>query len=184
MAMIESRTFEIGNIRVEIRTALPGDAKRTLSLYKSVIKEGRYTLMQLDEVKRGVEQEGEAIKKELENPGDLRIVAEVKDKIVGMARIRAGVVKRTSHFGEIDSVWVDKVWRGRGIGGMLIDTLIRWAEENDQIEKLGLFVFSSSVAAVRLYENRGFMIEGRAPNDIKFGPDDYADTIIMGRSTR
>jgi ribosomal protein S18 acetylase RimI-like enzyme len=184
MSSIETQKFTLDTDEsIKLRTAIPEDAHKTLALYKSVIQEGRFTLYQIEEFDRDVEQEREAIGKELKSSGNLRIVTEVDGEIVGMARVREGIVKRTSHFGEVDSVWVAEAWRGRGIGGMMVDALISWAEATNQIEKLGLFVFSTSKAAIRLYESRGFAIEGHAPRDIKFGPDDYAATIIMGRRT-
>ena len=72
-------------------------------------------------------------------------------------------------------------WRRQGIGNAIIETIVQWAEENEGIEKLGLFVFSTSKGAIALYQRNGFIIEGRAPRDMKFGEDDYADTVIMGR---
>lgn len=140
-----------------------------MNLYKSVIAEGRYTLLLLEEMQRIEEVERKDI------------VAEVDGLIVGMARVKAGELKRTAHFGEVDSVWVHSGWRRHGIGIALIDTTVRWAEGNKGIEKLGLFVFSTSEAAIALYHRNGFTIEGRAPRDIKFAENDYADAVIMGR---
>jgi ribosomal protein S18 acetylase RimI-like enzyme len=159
MGEIEQRelTLERGE-QFCIRTASETDAAAILDLYKSVLAEGRYTLL-----------------------GCLRVVADVDGLIVGMARVKAGGLKRTAHFGNVDSVWVHSEWRRHGIGNALIDTIVRWAEGNKGIEKLGLFVFSTSEAAIALYHQNGFTIEGRAPRDIKFAEDDYADTVIMGR---
>lgn len=140
-----------------------------MNLYKSVIAEGLYTLLLLEEMQRTEEVERKDI------------VAEVDGLIVGMARVKAGELKRTTHFGEMDSVWVHSDWRRHGIGIALMDTIVRWSERNKGIEKLGLFVFSTSEAAIALYQRNGFKIEGRAPRDIKFAEDDYGDTVIMGR---
>ena len=165
----------------QIRTATENDAAAILNLYRSVIAEGRYTLLQLEEFQRTEEAEQKAIANENKRPGCLRVVAEVDGLIVGMARVKAGGVQRTAHLGDVDSVWVHSERRRHGIGNALIDAIVRWAEENDGIEKLGLFVFSTSEAAIALYQRNGFSIEGRAPRDIKFAEDDYADTVIMGR---
>jgi ribosomal protein S18 acetylase RimI-like enzyme len=173
-------TLEQGE-QLYIRAASENDAAAILTLYRSVIGEGRYTLLQLEEIQRTEEVEQKAIANENKRPGCLRVVADVDGLIVGMARVRAGELKRTAHFGEVDSVWVHSDWRGHGIGNALIDAIVRWAEENEGIEKLGLFVFSTSEAAIALYQRNGFTIEGRAPRDIKFADDDYADTVIMGR---
>ena len=164
-----------------IRTASEDDAAAVLNLYKSVTAEGRYTLLMLDEFKRTEEAERLSIAKDRERPGNLHVVAVVDGQIVGMARVRSGELKRTAHFADVDSVWVRSNWRRQGIGNALIDSIVHWAEANEGIEKLGLFVFSTTEAAIALYQRNGFIMEGRAPRDIKFGEDDYADTVIMGR---
>ena len=164
-----------------IRTASEKDAAAILNLYKSVIVEGRYTLLLIEEMQRTEEVERKDIAIEIKRPDCLRVVAEVDGLIVGMARVKAGELKRTAHFGEVDSVWVHSDWRRHGIGNALMDTIVRWAEGNKGIEKLGLFVFSTSEAAIALYQRNAFTIEGRAPRDIKFAENDYADTVIMGR---
>ena len=56
-----------------------------------------------------------------------------------------------------------------------------WARQEAQMEKLGLYVFSTNERAIQLYLRKGFEIEGRCPKDIKFGENDYADTIVMGK---
>ena len=164
-----------------IRTASENDAAAILNLYRSVLAEGRYTLLLLEEMQRTEEAERKAIADEIKRPGCLRVVADVDGLIVGMARVKAGGLKRTAHFGDVDSVWVHSEWRRHGIGNALIDTIVRWAEGNKGIEKLGLLVFSTSEAAIALYHQHGFTFEGRATRDIKFAEDDYADTVIMGR---
>ncbi len=134
-----------------------------------------------EEFQRTEGVERKAIAYEIKREGCLRVVADEDGLIVGMARVRAGEFQRTAHFGELDSVWVHSNRRRQGIGNALIDSIVRWAEGNKGIEKLGLFVFSTSEAAIALYQRNGFTIEGRAPRAIKFGEDDYADTVIMGR---
>jgi ribosomal protein S18 acetylase RimI-like enzyme len=164
-----------------IRTASENDAAAILDLYRSVLAEGRYTLLLLEEMQRTEEDERKAIATEIKSPGCLRVVAEVDGLIVGMARVKTGGLQRTAHFGDVDSVWVHSEWRRHGIGNALMGAIVRWAEGNKAIEKLGLFVFSTSEAAIALYHRNGFTIEGRAPRDIKFAHDEYADTVIMGR---
>ncbi|MFV9675735.1 MAG: GNAT family N-acetyltransferase [Anaerolineales bacterium] len=173
-------TLEQGE-QFRIRTASETDAVSILDLYRSVLAEGRYTLLLLEEMQRTEEEERKDIANEIKRPGCLRVVAEVDGLIVGMARVKAGGLQRTAHFGDVDSVWVHAEWRRHGIGNALMGAIVRWSEGEKGIEKLGLFVFSTSEAAIALYHRNGFTIEGRAPRDIKFAEDDYADTVIMGR---
>lgn len=164
-----------------LRAARPSDADETLDLYRSVVEEGQYTLLEPDELKRGREQEESNIRQELLEPHKLRLVAEVKGELVGMARVSGGGLARTAHFGELDSVWVRARFRGQGIGRALMTALEQWAREDGQLEKLGLYVFSTNEPAIQLYTRMGFEVEGRCPKDIKFGPGRYADTLVMGK---
>ncbi len=166
---------------LEIRAAEESDAGDTLSLYRTVIEEGPFTMLQQDELNRSEEQEANAIRSDAEHPARLRLVAYVGDMLIGMVRVSCGELARTAHFGDINSLRVHPAYRGQGVGGALLDTLIAWAGSQSQIEKLGLYVFSTSEAAIRLYRSRGFTVEGRGARDIKFSAGDYADTIIMGK---
>ena len=66
----------------------------------------------------------------------------------------------------------------------MIKGLISWARETEQIEKLGLFVFSTSEAAISLYRTNGFVEEGRGRHDMKFDDGTYADTVVMAHFLR
>ena len=164
-----------------IRAADESDARDLLALYRTVIEEGPFTMLRPDELTRTKEQEASAIRSDAEHPARLRLVGSASDKLIGMVRVSCGDLARTSHFGDINSMRVHPEFRGQGVGRALLDGLISWAESQPQIEKLGLYVFSTSEAAIRLYRSRGFTEEGRGAHDIKFGADDYADTIIMGK---
>jgi ribosomal protein S18 acetylase RimI-like enzyme len=50
-------------------------------------------------------------------------------------------------------------YRGRGLGGRLLEAAIARAEANG-IRRFELHVFRSNAAALRLYERHGFEVEG------------------------
>lgn len=182
MAEYPQRSFQLNNDHVGvIRSARPSDAGPTLDLYRSVVDEGQFTLLEPGELKRGREQEESNIRNELLEPHKLRLVAEVDEEIVGMARVSGGELARTAHFGEVDSVWVRARLRGLGIGRALMTAIEQWARDESRLEKLGLYVFSTNERAIQLYTRMGFEIEGRCPMDIKLEPGRYADTIVMGK---
>ena len=164
------------------RSAITSDAEQTLEIHRSVVAEGRYTLAAPDEFTRTVEKQAERLSDYSAAPHSLSVVAEVDGHVAGMASVDAGDTRIQQHFGDISDVWVERSFRRLGIGFALMSAIIDWAESDDQLEKLGLFVFSTSEAAVRLYKKFGFTVEGRGIKDMKFDPGDYADTIIMGRS--
>ena len=170
-----------GGGSLTVRTATARDAPATLALYRSVVEEGAYTVREPSEFDLTKEQERGYVEEDRRAPGNLCLVATEGDgAVVGMVRASAGAHRRTGHFADIESLWVEVSWRRRGVAGVLLSALISWARDHPQIEKLGLFVFSTNGAAIRLYRRHGFQVEGRYPRDIKFGDGSYADTIAMG----
>lgn len=121
--------------------------------------ENRYTVRTPPEVETTENDERAFIEKDRGSPGPLR---------------------RTRHFADVDSLWVRGPFRRRGVAGRLLAALVSWAREHPEIEKLGLFVFSTNGAAIRLYERHGFAVEGRYPRDVKFEDGSYADTVAIG----
>jgi len=75
---------------------------------------------------------------------------------------------------------VTESFTGCGIGRVLLEMLIEWAEQSGVIRKLNLRVRVDNVAAIRLYERLGWAVEGRVTRDQ--GIDGvYTDTFFMGR---
>lgn len=100
--------------------------------------------------------------------------------MVGTVRAEAEPYSRPRHFADVQALWVHASWRRRGVAGRLLAALISWARANPEIENLGLYVFSTNEAAIRLYQAHGFAVEGRYPRDMKFEDGSYAGTVAMG----
>lgn len=83
--------------------------------------------------------------------------------MVGTVRAEAEPYRRTRHFADVQALWVHASRRRRGVAGRLLAALIAWARAHPEIEKLGLYVFSTNEAAIRLYQEHGFVIEGSTP---------------------
>jgi|SRR6478672_2538370 len=182
MVSLEASTHSLGDgTKVIIRSAVPKDATGTLRLFRSVVEERLYTLAEPAEVTTTVEEEQEAIANDQEYLGNLCLVAEIDGEIVGMIHAESGAYRRTRHFADIDSMWVDAKWRGRGVAKLLITTLLNWAKQHPVLEKLGLFVLSSNQRAIKFYEKYGFVVEGKYSRDMKFSENKYVDTIAMGQ---
>jgi RimJ/RimL family protein N-acetyltransferase len=175
----ERRTLSDGT-PVVIRTADADDAPETAALFRSVVAEGLYTVQTPSEVRITDAEEREYIEANRENPGSLCLVATVDGAVIGTVRAQAEPYRRTRHFADIDSMWVHAAWRRRGIAAHLLGALISWARHHPEIEKLGLYVFSTNTSAIRLYGRHGFVIEGRYPRDMKFEDGSYVDTVAMG----
>ena len=67
-----------------------------------------------------------------------------------------------------DDAGAKEYW-GLGIGSLMLDTLIEWARETGIIRKINLRVRTDNRRAVRLYEGRGFVGEGKVSKEILLG---------------
>jgi RimJ/RimL family protein N-acetyltransferase len=74
---------------------------------------------------------------------------------------------------------VRKQYWGLGIGSLMLDTLIEWARANQIVKKINLRVRTDNQRAIRLYERKGFVIEGTSRKEILFYGS-YFDHHWMG----
>lgn len=71
-------------------------------------------------------------------------------------------------------------YRGKGLGGQLLEKTIEHACSINGIEKVELEVFGSNSGAIGLYKKYGFEIEGKRLKARKLD-DIYDDMILMGK---
>ena len=165
---------------VTIRSAEPDDAAQLIAYVRSVLAESPHFLLEPDEFSFTEEQERQWVQDHLDDPGKLIVLAQVSGTVIGCLSFDNGSYRRIVHRGSL-AVSVRENWRGQGIGTALLQALIGWATANPLIEKIGLSVFANNVDAIRLYERLGFVEEGRQPREIKLGPGEYVDNILMYR---
>ena len=162
-----------------IRTGKIEDAEATLNIQKSIVCEGEYIIAYPDEFTKTLSQQREWLKSILDNENETIIVAEKDEEVVGFIVFESTRNrKRLSHTGSI-GLLIRNNYRGIGIGKMLIQVLLEWAEKNPLIEKVSLAVFSTNHRAISLYKSMGFIEEGRKINEFKFAENEYVDDILM-----
>jgi len=163
-----------------IRKAVPDDAECLLKLFNETVKDDRYVLTTIEDVKEmqmTVEKEVEWIKNH-DKDGSVVLVGQVGESIAGLVGFENGNRKRNSHTSELH-ISVLKQYRGVGLGKALIDNALQWARRDPLIEKVCLCVFADNDRAISLYEKIGFVEEGRKVREIKRSPNDYVDIILM-----
>jgi RimJ/RimL family protein N-acetyltransferase len=181
MATIDPKPYKTKNNKeIIIRAAIKEDAGSTISIKKSSIDEVINELLCPEEFTRTVVDEEKWIDSHLDNPNHIAIVAVFENQIIGLIDFSNGPRKRIAHTGQF-GMSVSKNFRGQGIGTLLLQALIEWATAHDQIEKINLSVHATNLAAQGLYKKLGFVIEGIMKNDLKYGADDYVDTLVMGK---
>lgn len=167
-----------GTIQVNLRRGNINDAKAVLELQKEVLLESEFMISVIEEFEETTEQIKNWIEKILENDKENLIVAESKEKIVGLIVFRSKSTKRLSHTGNFTTM-VKKEYRNQGIGKLLIKELLNWAESNPLLEKVSLGVLSTNQRAIELYKSMGFIEEGRKIKEVKLSDDLYVDDILM-----
>lgn len=109
-------------------------------------------------------------------PGSHHTVAELDGEPVGMA---SGVLTDTEGVVELVSMWVAPSARGRGMAGLLIREIERWAREVPA-KQLRLAVAEGNEQVAGLYERHGYRYTG----EIEPMPDGVRRERIMSKTLR
>lgn len=107
----------------------------------------------------------------------VKLLAFHNDILIGVGDI--GIAdKIESHVGTF-GLTVAKEWRGKGIGGFLMDLTLTEAEKEIQgLRIIRLGVFANNPIAQRMYEKRGFRTYGVLPGGIVH-KGEYIDHLYM-----
>ena len=97
-----------------------------------------------------------------------RFVAEVDGVVAGTVSGSEGTSTPTA---DMTAMWVDPRFRKRGVGDLLVKTLLDWARSNGYAQML-LWVTDGNAAAERLYARHGFTRTGAA-QDVRPGHLEY-----------
>jgi L-amino acid N-acyltransferase YncA len=158
-----------------IRTMTSDDADAVLAIYQSGIDTGHATF------------ESQAPDWTHFDDGKMpepRLVALSGDKLVGWAAL-SPVSSRCVYggVGEV-TVYVDSTARGGGIGGALLDALIK-ASEAAGIWTLQSGIFVENTASIKIHEKHGFEHMGirKALGKMSYGPmaGQWRDVLMMER---
>jgi RimJ/RimL family protein N-acetyltransferase len=179
MSKINAMTIEIKDGgSVLIREAGAGDAAALLEYVERVSAESDYLTFAPGEFELTVEQEEIFLEESQLSDNKLYIIALLDDDLVGALSFAAGSRSRVRHSGELAMSVRNEQW-GKGVGSALIDVLIDWARNSGVITKLNLRVRIDNLAAVHLYQKKGFTEEGLIRKAIRID-DTYHDLYWMG----
>ncbi|MBE3559924.1 MAG: GNAT family N-acetyltransferase [Ktedonobacteraceae bacterium] len=91
----------------------------------------------------------------------LVFLAETEGRTAAKAELMLPSSEAVSRTGYIKRVVVHPDFRGRGLAKQLIQHIIRYAREVQQLEAVDLHVWEGNQAAIRLYESLGFQLQHR-----------------------
>ena len=176
--------------KLRIREATPNDAARILQWVHHINAERNpYLIMEPGEFTMTEEKERNFLQECAVSPNRLFLLGFVggdgndgeeasPEEIAAVCQIRASVRAKVRHRGTV-GMTVTKKFRGRGVGGAMLDRLIAWATANAVLTKLELVVHDDNARAQGLYLSRGFEREGRVRNAVRIDGK-YYDQVMMG----
>jgi ribosomal protein S18 acetylase RimI-like enzyme len=158
---------------IKIREVTRRDFDGLLRLNRNMYKEAASNLNFGDWVRLKRPSRGNVLKwfvrllADVQKGNAVSLMAYADGKIAGycfVRRVEPGT--ELSHVGEL-TILVDAAYRGSGIGGKLLDSVIKQSKR--KFEMLRLTVFATNEIAKKLYLGRGFRCFGTEPRAVKRG---------------
>ena len=118
------------------------------------------------------------IKRKALNPYETCLVAVHENEVIGILESWTDRRARAKHVTTF-SMSTHSDWRGKGLGQKLLNTFIEWIRQHEQVNKIELHVHSDNAAAIHLYKNAGFTVEGTRKNAIVYEDERFVDDILM-----
>jgi len=112
-------------------------------------------------------------------PDDHLLVATIAGEVVGNLGLHVPKLPRRRHVGDVGMAVRDDKQR-RGVGSALMTAVIELADRWLNLQRLELSVYTDNLAAMALYRNFGFAIEGTC-RAYAFRDGQYVDAYLMAR---
>ncbi len=160
--------------------AEPSDASAFIDFMNQVARETDYLVMDETGFQFSQAEMESIFAKGMENPGELCLLAKFGSEVVGAVSVKSSSQFRISHIGNV-FIAVKRAYWGHGLGTILLDEVIHWAEEMDRLKRLELTVQVRNQAAVHLYEKVGFKIEGTQVRGARTDKGEWLNLYYMGR---
>lgn len=168
----------MAEVTVTIRQAIPEDAEELLQVLAKIGGETTYLIMDARGLALSVDQLQAQIAALYQAPNHLLLVAKVDNQLVGTASVKADESPRIAHIGEIGLSILKEYW-GMGLGTLLMEELILWAQQSGVIRRLELTVQARNQRAVALYEKMGFQREGILARGAQTDQGEFLDVYMM-----
>ncbi|HEL1995588.1 TPA: GNAT family N-acetyltransferase [Streptococcus suis] len=160
--------------------AEPADAAAFIDFMNQVARETDYLVMDETGFRFSVDEMETIFEAGIENPGELCLLAKVGTEVIGAISVKSSKQFRISHIGNI-FIAIRKEYWGHGLGTILLDEVIHWAEEMGILKRLELTVQVRNQAAVHLYQKLGFNIEGTQIRGARTDEGEWLDLYYMGK---
>ncbi len=163
------------NINIKIVKLSPGDWEKYRDLRLEALKEEPLSyLATFDEKKNDPPEKWQ---ESLSGKGIL-LFAKTDDRLIGMVGAFRETNPRLAHIATVWGVYVNKNYRGQGIGKQLLETILKEVATLPGIEKIKITVNADKIVPYNLYKSVGFREVGREEKEVKIG-DQYFDEILF-----
>lgn len=162
-----------------IGEAQPQDAEGLVALLQQVKKETSFVTFDAETVMTVSEMEHFIIQS-LQSEVHICLVAKLDEELIGVLNLSAGSQEWNRHIGDV-FIAVAKPYWGKGVGTLLMELMIDWAEHTPMLRRLELTVQTTNAKAVTLYQKFGFDIEGTKRRGVKTQTGEFLDVYVMGK---
>lgn len=112
--------------------------------------------------------------------GQVYVCHSIRGEVLGGFYLKANYSGRSSHIANA-AYMIRNVYRGKGIGSLLIRASLHLAKNRDLLAMQFNMVLSQNKLAVKLYERLGFNIVGTIPQAVRNPDGSFQDGYVMHR---
>lgn len=160
--------------------AQASDAQALIAFMNQVAQETDFLVMDDQGFQHSLEQTQGILSASEEAADQLCLLAKLDNQIIGLINVRTQQAYRISHIGDLFMAVAKNYW-GHGIGRILLDEVIIWAQEVGLIRRLELTVQMRNERAIGLYQSCDFEIEGIQRRGARTDEGEWLDLYYMGR---
>ena len=161
-----------------IREAVAADARAVLDYVEAVSGESDFLAFGPGEFELSEGAERDVLQRYADSANQIYLLGIVDGAVAAALIFSAPQRPRLRHCGELGMSVRKRYW-GLGVGSLMMDALIDWAKAGRDIRKLNLRVRTDNARAIRLYEKKGFKLEGTLRREM-FLAGTYYDNHCMG----
>ena len=163
-----------------IREAEISDASEVIALLDQIGQESNFTSLDENGISMAESEMQIFIDKQAQSENQITLLAFLNDELAGIINITADQRPRVRHIGDI-FLGIKKYFWGSGLGSILMEEAIEWAESSGVIRRLQLTVQKRNLAAIHLYEKMGFITEGLQERGACIERGEFLDVYLMGK---
>lgn len=163
-----------------IREAETQDTLDLIALLDQIGHESSFTSLDENGIAMSESEMELFIDQQAQSDNQIILLAFLNDELVGVVNITADQRPRVRHIGDV-FLGIKKAYWENGLGSILMEEAIEWAQSSGSIRRLQLTVQKRNTAAVHLYEKMGFIIEGLQERGAYIEGGEFLDVYLMGQ---